>query len=103
MIQVTVLYPRTDGEGFDFDYYKEHHMGMVKRFFGDDVWDIVVEKGAEGGRPGSKPKFVAVCRLQTHSTECWHKYIDKNLEEFVGDIPNFTNIQPIILFTEIVD
>lgn len=102
MIQVTVLYPFSEDEIFNFDYYVEHHMAMVRRFFGDDVWDIVVERGVEGGRPGAKPKFLTVCRLKTHSIDCWHKHIGANLEEFIGDIPNFTKIQPTILFSEVL-
>ncbi len=102
MVQVTVLYPRTDGASFDFEYYADHHMGLVRRFFGEDAWDIQVERGIEGGRPGSKPAYVALCRLQTHSSETWHKYIGENFDEFVGDIPKFTTIQPKILFTEIL-
>lgn len=102
MIQVTVLYPRVEAKTFDFEYYKTHHMGLVRRIFGEDAWNIEVERGVEGGRPGAKPSFVAICRLQTHDIETWHKHIQHELEEFVGDIPNFTEIQPTILFTEIV-
>ena len=101
--QVTVLYTRVDEEPFDFEYYKSIHMGLVTKFFGNDVWHLQVERGVEGGRSGSKPAFVALCRLKTHSSETWHKHIGSNLEEFLADIPNFTKIQPTILMTEVIE
>ena len=30
MVRVLVLYPRIEGKKFDFNYYKNHHMKLVK-------------------------------------------------------------------------
>ena len=53
MIRVSVLYPRSEGSKFDFKYYGEKHMALVKaRLTEHGLLRIEVDKGI-GGAEGS--------------------------------------------------
>ena len=62
-----------------------------------------MQRGLSGGAPGSAPDYVTVCQLKLDSLEDLQNRMAPYNPIFEADIPNFTNIQPIFLISEVVD
>ena len=102
MIKVTVMYPYTEGARFDHTYYRDRHMPMVKDKLGSACSYYTVEKGLAGGAPGAPPAFVAMCSFICDSLEGYQAASLKHRAEIRGDIANYTDIAPVIQFSEVV-
>jgi uncharacterized protein (TIGR02118 family) len=103
MIKVTVLYPAGDGKKFDMDYYTTKHIPMVKALFADALKRTAIDKGIAGGAPDSKAPFVVICYLYFDSVTAFQNAMAANGKKVQGDIPNFTDIQPVIQISEVVE
>jgi uncharacterized protein (TIGR02118 family) len=101
MIRVNVLYQNAEGKKFDMAYYCNKHIPMVKQKLGAACKRVDVEQGIGGAQPGSKPAFVAMARLAFDSVEAFQKAFGPNADAIMGDIPNYTDIQPLIQINEV--
>lgn len=102
MIKVTVMYPYSEGARFDHTYYRDHHMPMVKARLGNACAYYTVDKGLAGGAPDAPPAFVAMCAFICDSAEGFQAAMQQHGAEILGDIPNYTDITPVIQFSEVV-
>jgi uncharacterized protein (TIGR02118 family) len=102
MNKVTVMYPYTEGARFDHAYYRDRHMPMVKVKLGSACSYDTVEKGLAGGAPGAPPAFVAMCSFICDSLEGYQAAALKHRAEIRGDIANYTDIAPVIQFSDVV-
>jgi uncharacterized protein (TIGR02118 family) len=103
MIRVSVLYPNEAGKKFDFDYYKNNHMKLVSdRLKGFGVVRTEIDQGLGGGAPGAAAPYVCVGHVYVNSVEDFQKGMGAHGAEIMGDIPNYTNIQPTIQISDIV-
>lgn len=95
MIRVSVMYPKQDGGEFNYDYYLQTHMPLVKERLGDALKKMEVYKGLSGA--GDTPEtYVTVANLYLNSVEEFGAAFGPHAEEIMGDIVNFTNIEPTI-------
>jgi uncharacterized protein (TIGR02118 family) len=101
MIKVSILYPRTAGGRFDFDYYVKTHMPMSIRLLGGRMRSVSVERGIDGVEPGSPPAFVALCHFTCDSRQAFEAAFLPHAAQLQGDMPNYTDIVPVIQFSEI--
>jgi len=101
MIKVSVFYANGEGKRFDMAYYCEKHMALIRRLCGAAVKGIAVEQGISGGAPGSAPAFLALGHVYFDSMESFQSSFVPHTNEFVGDVPNYTNIQPTIQISEV--
>lgn len=101
MIKVSVLYPAADKARFDMDYYCRSHMPMVQSKLGSACKQIAVEQGVSGGAPGSAPTYVAMGHLYFDSLQAFQDSFPPHAEGFMADIPNYTDIQPVIQISEV--
>ena len=102
MIKLIVLYPNGEGKKFDMDYYCNKHVPMVAGLLGDAVKGATVENGMSGEEPGSKPPYLAVGNLYFDTLEDFQKSFGPNRDKIGADIPNYTNIEPEILISEVM-
>ncbi|MEF7612979.1 EthD family reductase [Aquincola sp. MAHUQ-54] len=102
MIKVSVMYPNTPGARFDHDYYRDRHMPMVQERLGPACRSYTVDKGLAGGAPGSPPTYVGMCTLFFDSVEAFQTAFGPQAKEILGDIPNYTDLQPVIQISEVV-
>ena len=95
MIRVSLLYPNSEGSTFDMQYYLDSHMAMVRDALGavllkDEIW-----KGL--GAPGDQPAtYQVLLHMYFESPESFGAAFDAHAERFIADIPNYTNVQPVI-------
>jgi uncharacterized protein (TIGR02118 family) len=102
MIKVSVLYPNRDDCRFDIAYYCNSHMPMVRDRLGNACMGIGVEEGVAGGAPGERPPFVAVGYLFFASVDDFQAAFGPHAAEIMGDIPNYTDIQPVIQISDVL-
>ena len=101
MIKVTVLYENGEGKKFDMAYYCDKHIPMVKQKLGSACRRVDVDQGLGGAAPGSKPTFVAMCNLHFDSVDDFQRAFAPHADSIMGDIPNYTDIQPLIQVNEV--
>lgn len=101
MIKITVFYPNTEGKNFDMDYYCNKHMPMAQEKLGEALKRVAVEKGLSGAEPGSPATYIAMGHLYFDSVEAFINAYGPHAEEIMGDIPNYTDIQPLIQVSEV--
>lgn len=101
MIKVSVLYPGGAGSTFNMDYYLNRHMPMVRAKLGAACTSTAVEQGVSGATPGSPPAFSAMGHLYFDSVEAFQTAFGPHADAIMGDIPNYTNVQPTIQISEV--
>ena len=102
MFKVSVMYPNGEGAKFDFDYYCATHIKMAEeamRPFG--LVKTVVEKGISGGS-GKPPPYLCVGHLYFETVDGYEKAVAEHGERLRADFPNYTNVQPVRLISEIL-
>ncbi|HEY1264237.1 MAG TPA: EthD family reductase [Terriglobales bacterium] len=98
MYYVTVLYPHREGMRFDFDYYMSRHIPMVSRLLRTT---IEVTKGI-GTPTGTPPVFLYAARIRVRSLNEYQAAIAQHGAEIIGDMPNYTDVQPSVQIDEVV-
>jgi uncharacterized protein (TIGR02118 family) len=101
MIKVSVLYPNSEGKKFDMGYYCSKHMPMVQKKLGAACKRVAVEQGLGGAEPGSRPAYIAMGHLYFDSVEAFQTAYGPHAKAIMGDIPNYTDIQPTIQVSEV--
>ena len=102
MIKVSVIYPNGEGKTFDMEYYTTKHLPFVGGLLGDALKGATVEKGLGGGEPNSPAPYLAMGNMYFNSVEEFQNAFAPNTDTIMGDLPNFTNIEPIIQISEVV-
>jgi len=101
MIKVSVFYPWTAGAEFDMNYYLGTHMPMVEARLGAACKGINVDQGVGGGAPNAPPSFIAIGHIFAESPQAFQAAFAPHVKEIMGDIPNFTKIQPTVQISEV--
>jgi len=102
MTKVSVMYPNGEGKTFNMDYYCNTHLPMVGELLGDALKGATVEKGLGGAAPGTTAPFAGMGNMYFDSVEDFGKAFGPNSEKIMGDLPNFTNIEPIVQVSEVM-
>jgi uncharacterized protein (TIGR02118 family) len=101
MIKVSVFYPAGEKTKFDMDYYCKSHMPMVQEKLGAACKSIAVEQGVAGGAPGAPATYAAMGHLYFDSVGAFQAAFAPHQQAIMGDVPNYTNIQPLIQISEV--
>src|ERR1700712_2990380 len=101
MIKFTVLYPYSEGSRFDHDYYKAKHVPMAQEKMSSVRYEI--ERGVSGPAPGSQPAFHALVHFYFNSLDEFYAALAKGGADLGADVPNYTDVGPIIQVSEVVE
>lgn len=99
-ITVSVMYPNS-GTRFDMDYYLGTHGPLVK-----EKWDsmgltsLKVIKGLATPDPDTPPPYQIIALLEFNSVEDFQAAVAASGEEVIGDIANFTDVEPVIQISD---
>ena len=100
-ITITVLYPNEAGSTFDMDYYLNTHAPLVEeKWGGAGMTSISLIKGAATPDPNTPPPYQVVAILGFESLEAFQGAVKASGAEVMGDIPNFTNVSPVVQINE---
>lgn len=95
MFKVTVLYPSSEGSTFDMDYYREKHMAIVNRVMKPER--VEIDRAVDG-------PFMALGHFYFPSQEAMQAGMGgPDIGEAMADVPNYTNVQPQIQISEILE
>lgn len=101
MAVITVMYPNSEGSTFDLDYYTNTHLPMVAEKWGSmGLQGARVLKGASGAEPGSSAPYACIAIVDFESIEAFGAAVEAHGEAVFGDIPNFTNVEPVVQISE---
>ena len=104
MIRISILYPKKPGSRFDVAYYVQTHMPMSIELLSahPGFKGVSVEQGLSGAVPGSEPTYIAMCHFLFNSVEDFLEAFMPNADALQGDMPNYTDIEPVIQFNEVL-
>lgn len=102
MIKVSVVYPNSEGKTFDMKYYTDKHLPMVAKLLGESLKGATAEKGIGGAEPGSVAPYAAMGNMYFNSLKDFQAAFGPNAEKIMKDLPNFTDIQPVIQISEVM-
>ena len=101
MIVLSVLYPKTAGARFDYEYYMNHHIPLASARFSSMTRATVLRGSSTPD--GSAPAYEAMTLLEFPSAEALAADMAAHGAEVTGDVPNATDIQPLLQINEVVD
>jgi uncharacterized protein (TIGR02118 family) len=104
MVRISILYPKTASSRFDFDYYVGKHMPRSIDLLSahPGFRGVSVEKGVGGAAPGADPTYSAMCHFLFDSAESFMAAFMPHAPELQGDIPNYTDVAPVIQINEVL-
>src|SRR5690242_6119480 len=102
MIKVSVMYPNQPGARFDHDYYRDKHMPLIAARMGAYCLKYTVDKGLAGGTPATPPTYIAMCHIYAESVEAFNTGFGPHAKEIRGDLPNYTDLKPVLQISEVV-
>lgn len=100
-ITITVLYPNTRGSRFDLDYYLKTHIPLVETSWsGKGLTSTKLLKGAATPDPKTPAPFQVIAIFGFESLAAFQSAAKQTAAAVMGDIPNFTDVTPIIQINE---
>lgn len=101
MPTVTVIYPRHEGARFDFDYYENVHLPLVRKGWGEHgLTGAKALRGTAAAQGGEAP-FVAIALISFESAAAHQSAMAAPIAgEIRADVANFTDIRPIVQVNE---
>jgi len=100
MIQISVLYPRS--ERFDMDYYLTRHIPMVQEVLGSALERAEVFQGMSGMAPDQPPTYQAGVHMYAASVDAFMAAFGPHADRVLADIPNYTDAQPVVQISKVV-
>jgi uncharacterized protein (TIGR02118 family) len=104
MVRISILYPNRQDGRFDFAYYTNAHMPMSIELLSahPGFKGVSVERGVGGAGPDAAPTYVAICHFLFSSAEEFMAAFLPNAETLQRDMKNYTDIEPLIQFNEVL-
>ena len=101
MVRVSVMYPRQEGKTFNLEYYIREHMTLVHKLMDSSGLQQAEVDGGIPGIGGSESPFFAIGHLLFNSVADYETAFTAVGKELIDDIPNYTNVEPLVFVGEI--
>lgn len=103
MIVVSVMYGYQEGARFDWDYYTNSHLPLVREAFGPTGLVSATALKGIGTPGGGPPVYTAVALLTfTDMAALQASMGGPRVADVSGDLPNFTDLTPVRQISEAV-
>jgi uncharacterized protein (TIGR02118 family) len=104
MVKISIIYPNNKGARFDFGYYVDKHMPRSIELLAahPGFRGVSVERGIRGEAPDSEAPYIAMCHFLFDTPEQFLEAFMPNVPELQADIPNYTDIEPVIQLSEVL-
>jgi uncharacterized protein (TIGR02118 family) len=95
VIRLSVFYPKSEGATFDHDYYREKHVPLCINTWG--LQGAEIDKGLDG-------PYVAAVHFKFASPDALQAAMgSEGTGAVLADVANYTNIQPVLQTSEVID
>ena len=94
MMRLTILYPTTEGASFDLEYYCTTHMPLLASSLGDHCKGWGVDNIING-------PYEAIGWMLFDDMDGFNGAMATHGAEIMGDVINYTTIQPTLVFGEV--
>ena len=78
------------------------HVSLLQKLLGNAIVGATIEKGLGGAAPGEIAPYEAIGNLYFESMESFQNSFGPNAPAIMGDLPNFTDIEPIVQIAEVI-
>ena len=102
MITVNVLYKHSDSLKFNMKYYLDSHIPLLRKLLGSVLKGVLVQQGTGSGAPGNPPEFAVITVLTFESMDVFMKAFMPHAPAIMGDLANFTNVEPTVQYNDVV-
>jgi uncharacterized protein (TIGR02118 family) len=100
MVVVSVTYPNTPGSRFDERYHVVEHAALLQsRWAAMGLREVTLLRGA-GTPDGGPAPWRVIALLTFESADALQRALAAHGAEVLGDIPKFTDVQPVIQVNE---
>jgi uncharacterized protein (TIGR02118 family) len=96
------MYPNAAGCRFDHQYYRDRHMPLVKALMGDHCKHYTIDRGLAGDSPEAPATYVCMCHIFCESVDAFQAGFGPHADRILADIPNYTDVAPVIQVSEVV-
>ncbi len=97
MIRVVILYPKTADSHFNMQYYLNSHIPLVRQIFKDlSLTHIEVDEGVANAFPDQAVPYASISYFTFLHDQDFQAGMMARGGEIIGDMHNYTNIQPQI-------
>ena len=99
---LTILYPYQDGDTFNHDYYRDSHLPMIMKLCGTEaISRFELRKGLSGQDGSSAPLYTATINIYIGDQTAFDEAGKQHNQTMIDDVPNFSQVQPLIVPTEV--
>ncbi|MCK0145068.1 EthD family reductase [Arenibacter sp. F26102] len=102
MIKLTVMYPNTEDLKFNKKYYTTEHSQLLSELLGDAVKSSDINVGLTGATPDQPAPYLIIANLTFESLASFQQSFGANAEKILADLPNFTNVNPVVQISEVL-
>ncbi|MFZ2725524.1 MAG: EthD family reductase [Methylococcaceae bacterium] len=104
MIKISILYPNNDNAYFDVDYYLNNHIPLAMDYLSSHSGfrGMSIEQGIGSSVPNQAAAYLIMCHFIFESLEDFMQAFMPHAPQLQADIPNYTDINPIIQISNIL-
>ncbi|ALJ14316.1 EthD family reductase [Sphingopyxis macrogoltabida] len=101
MLCITAIYPNEPGSRFDAGYYQSSHARTAQALLAPHGLTAIRTTVGTAALDGSPPPFWAVSEMHFTSRAAFDAGIAAEGAALFADIPNYTNVTPILQVSEL--
>ena len=75
---------------------------MVTGLLGDAMIGATIEQGLSGAAPSAPPPYLTMGNIYFESLESFQCSFGPNAMAIMGDVPNYTNGEPVVQISEVL-
>jgi uncharacterized protein (TIGR02118 family) len=103
MIRVSFFYPNTPESSFDLDYFLNQHLPKVEAALKPEgLTRMEIDRGIGTPNPETPLQYAVIEHLLFNNFEEMQCALGTHSPELMADMPNFTNVKPVVQINSVV-
>jgi uncharacterized protein (TIGR02118 family) len=104
---LTILYPGGEGQTFNADYYRDHHLKLIMKLYGKSIQRFELRTVVPGPAPAAgaqtppEKRYAAAINIWINDLAAFNALNQQHGPTLIKDVPNFTNGQPTIQYDKV--
>jgi len=99
---MTILYPHTDGDHFNYDYYRDHHLTTIMKLYGSRAISRYEMRKGQTTQDGSgAAPYNATVNIYIADQAAFAEAGKMHTQTLVNDVHNFSPVNPVAFPTTV--